>query len=69
MAEHIHYEEEREKIDRYITGGFTITAITDHLNGSDVQFINDQHDQHTLTIGNANARKYASTLFFHKGEK
>ncbi|GAF14095.1 hypothetical protein JCM19046_4923 [Bacillus sp. JCM 19046] len=65
MAEYIHYETEKKKMDALMAEGYSIQSITDHLNGSDVVFVNDQH-QRTVTLGNANARKYASTLYFHK---
>lgn len=63
MAEHFHFENERQQIDAFLAEGLKINTIIDHLNGSDISFSNDQKHE-MLTIGNANARKYASTLFF-----
>ena len=65
MAEKILYEKEREEIDVVIADGFQIQSIIDHLNGSDVLFTKDTLTK-KLTLGNANARKYASTLLFHQ---
>ncbi|MBG9786013.1 hypothetical protein [Shouchella lehensis] len=65
MAEHLHFEKERKQINAFLAEGLKIDTIIDHLNGSDISFSNDQKYE-SLTVGNANARKYASTLFFHQ---
>ncbi|MCR1287036.1 hypothetical protein [Shouchella clausii] len=62
MAEHTHFQKEKGAIDALIADGYKIASISDHLNGSTVLFTKAGTTK-TFLAANANARKYASTLF------
>ncbi|WP_251550548.1 hypothetical protein [Neobacillus muris] len=63
MSEHQQFLAEREQIDLLIGKGYQIHSVKEHLNGATVEFVNGEGKQkETLLIGNANARKYFSSL-------
>ncbi|GHH99047.1 hypothetical protein [Neobacillus kokaensis] len=63
MSEYQQFLSERDKIDFYIQKGYRIHQVKEHLNGATVEFIHPKGNvSETLLIGNANARKYFSSL-------
>ncbi|OIK11362.1 hypothetical protein BIV60_18335 [Bacillus sp. MUM 116] len=63
MSEHQQFLDERDKIDYLIQKGFRIHRVNEHLNGASVDFVHPEENKtETLLIGNANARKYFSSL-------
>lgn len=63
MSEYQQYLAERDKIDFYIQKGYRIHQVKEHLNGATVEFVHPNGNvSETLLIGNANARKYFSSL-------
>jgi len=67
MSEHQQFLDERDKIDFLIQKGFRIHQVHEHLNGSSVDFYHPEVNKtETLLIGNANARKYFSSLLIQQ---
>ncbi|MGJ7910048.1 hypothetical protein [Neobacillus sp. LXY-1] len=63
MSDYQQFLEERDKIDFLIQKGYMIQSVTEHLNGATVEFVHpDGHESETLLVGNANARKYFSSI-------
>lgn len=63
MAEHPHYISEKQKLDELLEQGYLIDDVKDHLNGSEVLLKRaDSTEPTTLQLGNANARKYVTTM-------
>ncbi|MFK3936943.1 hypothetical protein ACI2JA_05430 [Alkalihalobacillus sp. NPDC078783] len=63
MAEYMYYQSEKELIDHLMEDGYDILEIKDHLNGSSVQFVHSEKEDHKyIELGNANARKYVATI-------
>ncbi|AZU62179.1 hypothetical protein [Neobacillus mesonae] len=63
MSEYQQYLAERDKIDFYIQKGYRIHQVKEHLNGATVEFVHPNGNvSETVLIGNANARKYFSSL-------
>lgn len=63
MSDYQQFLDERDKIDFLIQKGYRIHAVTEHLNGSSVEFSHPNEPiTETLLIGTANARKYFSSL-------
>ncbi|WP_066049208.1 hypothetical protein [Robertmurraya korlensis] len=65
MSEYQQYLQERDKIDFFIQKGFTIKSVTETLNGSFVDFVNEQTEEKervTLHVATAEGRKYFSVM-------
>lgn len=65
MSEYQQYLQERDKIDFFIQKGFTIKSVTETLNGSYVDFVNEQTEEKetvTLHVATAEGRKYFSVM-------
>ncbi|MDN4522912.1 hypothetical protein [Fictibacillus fluitans] len=57
------YFEEKAKIDLLLNKGYTITKVTENLDGATVTFQSANHkDQEVLLIETADARKYFSSI-------
>lgn len=70
MSEHQQFLAERDQIDFLIQKGYRINSISEHLNGSSVNFIHPvENKQETLLVGNANARKYFASLFIQQNNR
>ncbi|MED4207120.1 hypothetical protein [Neobacillus mesonae] len=69
MSEYQQYLAERDKIDFYIQKGYRIHQVKEHLNGATVEFVHPNGNvSETLLIGNANARKYFSSLLIKQNQ-
>ncbi|MDR7001071.1 hypothetical protein [Neobacillus niacini] len=69
MSEYHQFLDERDKIDFLIQKGFRIHGVNEHLNGSTVDFVHPEENKtETLLIGNANARKYFSSLLIQQNQ-
>ncbi|CRK83159.1 hypothetical protein [Neobacillus massiliamazoniensis] len=69
MSDYQQFLGERDKIDFLIQKGFRIKAVTEHLNGSSVDFYDPNGNvTETLHIGTANARKYFSSLLMKQNQ-
>lgn len=63
MSDYQQFQDERDKIDFLIQKGYRISGVSEHLNGSTVDFIHPNGNViETLQIGTANARKYFASL-------
>jgi hypothetical protein len=70
MSEYQQYLEERDKIDYFIQKGYLISNVKEHLNGATVDFVHPNGKvTETLLIGNANARKYFSSLLIQQKQR
>jgi len=70
MSEHQQFLAERDKIDFFIQKGYQINSVSEHLNGSSVDFFHpEENKQETLLIGNANARKYFASLLIQQNTR
>ena len=69
MSEHQQFLAERDKIDFLIQNAFRIQRVNEHLNGASVDFVHPEEKKtETLLIGNANARKYFSSLLIQQSQ-
>lgn len=63
MSVHDRYLNEKQKMDDLINKGYIITKVTEDLDGSLVEFRKiGETEKEILRIGNADARKYFSSL-------
>lgn len=70
MSEHQQFLAERDKIDYLIQKGYKISAVKEHLDGATVDFVHPNGNViETLMIGNANARKYFSSLLIKQNQR
>lgn len=70
MSEHQQFLSEREKIDFLMQKGYRIHQVKEHLDGATVEFVHpDGNVSETLLIGNANARKYFSSLLIKQKQR
>lgn len=68
MSEYRQFLEEKQKIDILIQKGYRINSIHEHLDGATVEFLHQsEKEMETIVIGNANARKYFSSLLIKLG--
>ncbi|WP_462413395.1 hypothetical protein [Neobacillus sp. Marseille-QA0830] len=69
MSEYQQFLAERDKIDFLINKGFKIQSVKEHLDGATVVFVDGEgKDKEILVIGNANARKYFSSLMVKQNQ-
>ncbi|WP_042456911.1 hypothetical protein [Neobacillus dielmonensis] len=69
MSEHLQFLAQREQIDILIGKGYRIQSVKEHLNGATVEFFDAEgNQQETLLVGNANARKYLSSLLVKQNQ-
>jgi hypothetical protein len=69
VSEHQQFLAERDKIDYLIQKGYKISAVKEHLDGATVDFVHPNGNViETLLIGNANARKYFSSLLIKQNQ-
>jgi transcription antitermination factor NusA-like protein len=69
MSEYQQYLQERDKIDFFTQKGFTIQRVTETLNGSFVDFVNEQSEEKetvTLHVATAEGRKYFSVMILKR---
>ncbi|TSB47321.1 hypothetical protein [Alkalicoccobacillus porphyridii] len=63
MAEYLQYISEKQEIEQLLEQGYQIYNMRDHLNGTDVLMKKPEESELvTLVLGNANARKYLTTI-------
>lgn len=69
MSEYQQFLSERDKIDFLIQKGCRIYSVKEHLDGATVEFLHPNGKElETLLIGNANARKYFSSLLMKQNQ-
>jgi hypothetical protein len=69
MSEYQQFLAERDRIDFLIQKGYRISGVREHLNGATVDFVHPNGNViETLQIGNANARKYFSSLLIKQNQ-
>jgi hypothetical protein len=70
MSAYDRFLAEKEQIDHLIDQGYVITKVTENLNGSSVEFEKMNKDEkEILHIGNADARKYFSSVIIKQRKK
>ncbi|MBL4950727.1 hypothetical protein RCG24_05305 [Neobacillus sp. OS1-32] len=70
MSEYQQFLAERDQIDFLIQKGFQISQVKEHLDGATVEFVHPKENiTETLLIGNANARKYFSSLLIKQKQR
>lgn len=70
MSDYQQFLNERDKIDYLIQKGYLINDVVENLNGSYVNFFNqDDNKKETVHVGTANARKYFSALLMKQKRK
>lgn len=63
MSAYKDFLAEKQQIDHLVEQGYVITKVTENLNGANVEFESaGQNDKQTLHVGNADARKYFSSI-------
>lgn len=69
MSDYQQFLDERDKIDILIQKGYRINAVSEHLNGTTVEFMHpDGRLKDTLLIGTPNARKYYSIILMKQNQ-
>ena len=64
MSDYFQFQEEKERIDKFLEQGFTINSVTENLNGAYVSFVKkestDPYENHILHVVSPDGRKYFS---------
>ncbi|MFX3631925.1 MAG: hypothetical protein ACE3L7_07580 [Candidatus Pristimantibacillus sp.] len=62
MSVYAEFQEEKERIDSYISRQFRICNVTEGLSGSTVELKQSNGESVTLLVLSADARKYLSNV-------